>query len=92
MCVFWFLFCTWWVFRSKWYQNPNFRGSYSFRGLEAEKRGISPLDLARPLVNSEGKEVVLFAGEATHPYYYSTVHGAIETGFREADRILNTIK
>lgn len=48
--------------------------------------------MAQPLVNKEGKEIVLFAGEATHPYYYSTVHGAIESGFREADRIISTIK
>ena len=30
----------------------------------------------------------MFGGEATHDHYYSTVHGAIETGWREADRIL----
>lgn len=30
-----------------------------------------------------------FAGEATHPDYFSTVHGAIESGWREADRILS---
>lgn len=30
----------------------------------------------------------MFAGEATHDYFYSTVHGAVETGWREADRIL----
>lgn len=34
----------------------------------------------------------MFAGEATHDHYYSTVHGAIESGWREADRILNTLK
>lgn len=31
--------------------------------------------------------IVHFAGEATHDHYYSTVHGAIETGWREAKRI-----
>ena len=31
---------------------------------------------------------VLFAGEATHDTHFSTVHGAIETGRREAERIL----
>ncbi|KAL9922425.1 uncharacterized protein ACN427_002983 [Glossina fuscipes fuscipes] len=34
------------------------------------------------------KPVVQFAGEATSCHYYSTVHGAVESGFREADRIL----
>lgn len=37
-------------------------------------------------------QVVLFAGEATHPHHYSTVHGALETGRREAHNILNYIK
>lgn len=30
-----------------------------------------------------------FAGEATHSHYFSSVHGAIETGWREADRIID---
>uniref|UniRef100_A0A1A9VI93 Amine oxidase domain-containing protein n=1 Tax=Glossina austeni TaxID=7395 RepID=A0A1A9VI93_GLOAU len=34
------------------------------------------------------KPVVQFAGEATSSHYFSTVHGAVESGFREADRIL----
>lgn len=33
-------------------------------------------------------QLILFAGEATHDHYYSTVHGAVESGFREADRLL----
>lgn len=44
--------------------------------------------LAEPVV-VDSQQVLLFAGEATSPNHYSTVHGAIETGFREADRIIN---
>ena len=35
---------------------------------------------------------LLFAGEATHSQYFSTVHGAIESGTREAERIIKKIK
>ena len=35
---------------------------------------------------------LLFAGEATHPQHFSTVHGAIETGWREAERITEKMK
>lgn len=32
--------------------------------------------------------MLCFCGEATHEHYYSTVHGAWESGEREADRLL----
>lgn len=79
------------VARSKWFSNPNFRGSYSFRSMETEQMNVKARDLAEPLQNSKQKKVVHFAGEATHEYFFSTVHGAIETGWREADRILEDL-
>ncbi|EEZ98941.1 spermine oxidase [Tribolium castaneum] len=80
------------ILRSKWRNNPHFNGCYSYRCLEAEKKNVTWEDLASPVANSSSKQVLLFAGEATHPIYYSTVHGAIETGYREADRIVNLYK
>lgn len=52
-----------------------------------ERREASAEDLAKPLTVN-GNPVVLFAGEATHKSHFSTVNGAIETGHREADRII----
>ncbi|KAJ1521197.1 hypothetical protein ONE63_002887 [Megalurothrips usitatus] len=76
------------ILRSNWYSNENFKGSYSYRDLNSEQLEASASQLAAPVVNSRGEEELLFAGEATHEHYFSTVHGAIETGWREADRIL----
>ncbi|RZC32388.1 Amino oxidase domain containing protein, partial [Asbolus verrucosus] len=68
------------------------RGAYTYPCLNAEKRKVSHENLTTPVINSASKPVLLFAGEGTHSKFYSTVHGAIETGFREADRILNIYK
>lgn len=74
--------------RTQWYSNPNFRGSYSFRSVTTDLINTSAEHLALPLCNAIGVPVVQFAGEATHDHYFSTVHGAIETGWREADRLV----
>jgi spermine oxidase len=74
---------------SRWNSNPHFRGSYSFRSVTTDFLKTSARDLSIPLHDSLGKPVVCFAGEATHDHYYSTVHGALESGRREADRLAN---
>ncbi|XP_055597988.1 spermine oxidase-like isoform X2 [Uranotaenia lowii] len=74
--------------RSQWYSNPNFRGSYSFRSMTTDLLNTSAEHLALPLTNACGIPIVQFAGEATHSHFYSTVHGAIESGWREADRLI----
>lgn len=45
-----------------------------------------------PINDSNGKPVIQFGGEATNPIHYGSVHGAIETGWREADRLINLYK
>lgn len=75
------------IVRSTWYSNPHFRGSYSYRSVNSDGLNVYAADLAKPLKNHFGKEVLLFAGEATHSSFYSSVHGAIESGWREADRL-----
>ncbi|XP_055916915.1 spermine oxidase isoform X2 [Eupeodes corollae] len=72
---------------SAWFINENFRGSYSFRSVLTEKLDAWASDLACPLKDSNQIPVVLFAGEASSDHYYSTVHGAVEAGWREAQRL-----
>ena len=61
-----------------WGSCPRFRGSYSY--LTPATPPATPSVLATPL----GR--LLMAGEATHDNYFGTVHGALETGWREAER------
>lgn len=77
------------MLRSNWYSNKNFRGSYSFRSITSDLLKTSSNHLAMPLFDALGKPVLLFAGEATSEHYYSTVHGALDAGYREANRIYN---
>ncbi|KAB7507135.1 Spermine oxidase [Armadillidium nasatum] len=78
---------VWWD-RTRWFSNPYIKGSYSFRSVLSEELDVTAEDLAYPLCNDQDIPVVCFGGEATHEKYYSTVHGAVETGWREADRII----
>ncbi|KAI5729180.1 hypothetical protein M8J77_026487 [Diaphorina citri] len=78
------------VFHSSWGTNKHFRGSYSIYTLTTDKMNASRHDLEAPLSNGQGKQVLLFAGEASNEHQYGTVNGAVETGWREADRILKS--
>ncbi|KAK5638326.1 hypothetical protein RI129_012621 [Pyrocoelia pectoralis] len=81
------------IIRENWYSNSHFHGAYSFQTVASQKRGCSQANiLAQPLLTVDGKPTLLLAGEATHPKYYSTVHGAIQTGFREAERLIDFYK
>uniref|UniRef100_A0A182JEU0 Amine oxidase domain-containing protein n=1 Tax=Anopheles atroparvus TaxID=41427 RepID=A0A182JEU0_ANOAO len=80
------------VLRSNWSSDRHFRGSYSSRSMTTEQLNTGAKFLATPLINDAGKPVVLFAGEATNEKKFSTVHGAIESGQREADRLVELYK
>ena len=67
--------------RSNWQSDPFANGSYSF-----DQVGQLPDDrqtLAQPI-----NQQLFFAGEATHPHFYATVHGAYETGVRAAREVI----
>ncbi|KAM3912604.1 peroxisomal N(1)-acetyl-spermine/spermidine oxidase-like [Leptodactylus fuscus] len=78
------------ILRSQWHSQPYTGGSYSYVAVGSS--GIDVNNLAEPLPTD--KEAlkpmqVLFAGEATERNYYSTTHGALMTGWREAQRLID---
>jgi spermine oxidase len=77
------------VIRTSWGHSKYTRGSYSFIAVGATQEDILNLKhpVTKTLKDNTKKPVVLFAGEATHPSFYSTTHGALLTGNREAARI-----
>uniref|UniRef100_A0A182M2C0 Amine oxidase domain-containing protein n=1 Tax=Anopheles culicifacies TaxID=139723 RepID=A0A182M2C0_9DIPT len=77
------------LLRSKWSSDRLFRGSYSSRSITTENLNTGARALGTPVRNAANEPVLLFAGEATNPIHYSTVHGAIDSGFREANRLIN---
>lgn len=67
--------------RTRWFNDPYSKGSYSYFSLENEL-GDRKL-LAQPIDNK-----ILFAGEATAEFGFAQVPGAYITGVREAERIM----
>ncbi|KAH1170235.1 spermine oxidase [Mauremys mutica] len=78
------------ILRSSWGSNPNFRGSYSY--TQVGSSGADVEKLAKPLPYTESSKTVpmqvMFSGEATHRKYYSTTHGALLSGQREAAHLI----
>ncbi|RVE40948.1 hypothetical protein evm_014402, partial [Chilo suppressalis] len=78
--------------RSQWASDPLVRGAYSYRSVSTEMNGGSATDLSEPLYHDGSFPVVCFAGEATSHHRHNSVHGAVEAGFREADRLIESFK
>ncbi|XP_018044767.1 PREDICTED: spermine oxidase [Atta colombica] len=80
------------ILRSKWCMDQYFAGAYSYMAIDSTVG--HQCDLANPLPDSREaiSPILLFAGEATVPGHYSTVHGARLSGIREAERIIQLTK
>ncbi|XP_024944210.1 peroxisomal N(1)-acetyl-spermine/spermidine oxidase-like [Cephus cinctus] len=80
------------LLRSKWCMDQHFAGSYSYMAMDSTVG--HQCDLASPLPGTcePIAPILLFAGEATIPGHYSTVHGARLSGIREAERIIQMTK
>ncbi|KAE9529588.1 hypothetical protein AGLY_011684 [Aphis glycines] len=72
---------------TRWKANEFSLGSYTAIGV-----GSSQLDIehiARPMyVNNNKIPIITFAGEHTHPNFYSTVHGAYLSGRAAAEMLI----
>ncbi|KAL7383755.1 hypothetical protein ABVT39_016943 [Epinephelus coioides] len=78
------------ILRSQWFHDPWTCGSYIYPAVGCVVQDLENMMEPLPMKGSQSQPLqVLFAGEATHPYYYSTVHGALLTGWREADRLIS---
>lgn len=73
--------------RSKWLTNENFLGAYSYPSLKCESN--STQCLGQPILNEQGKPVVLFGGEATSKDFQGYVHGAMQSGRRVAQEVID---
>ncbi|OWA51516.1 putative Spermine oxidase [Hypsibius exemplaris] len=82
------------LLRGQWHSNPNFRGTHSYISENFFENGFKLADLAEPewtydsLISGTKVSALLFAGEATHDTYFSHVTGAVDSGIREASRII----
>ncbi|XP_055344739.1 peroxisomal N(1)-acetyl-spermine/spermidine oxidase-like [Paramacrobiotus metropolitanus] len=85
------------IIRSSWSCDKNFNGTYSYLSQAARKAEVSAEDLGQPAwkyekqFNERNVQVpgLLFAGEATHTKYFSMAHGALMSGWREAQRLID---
>lgn len=76
------------IYRSRWQSNPLTLGSYSFMSMDMQNNGVTPASLKKPISDANGTPRILFAGEATSSYKSSFAHGAIETGYKTAEKVL----
>ncbi|XP_071419417.1 peroxisomal N(1)-acetyl-spermine/spermidine oxidase isoform X3 [Pithys albifrons albifrons] len=76
------------VLRSRWHSAPYTRGSYSYVAVGSSGDDIDVLAQPLPEDPQDPRPLqLLFAGEATHRTFYSTTHGALLSGWREAERL-----
>lgn len=70
---------------TRWQEDPLAMGSYSYIPVGASPRDMD--EYAKPV---DG--VLFFAGEATIGNGYQTTHGALLSGYREADNVLQSLQ
>ncbi|XP_054257125.1 spermine oxidase-like [Macrosteles quadrilineatus] len=79
------------ILRTNWASYPYTLGSYSFPTPDSDRLNVTRSHLSEPVLHHD-KPVLMFAGEATHPHYWGTVHGGLATGVREANNLLKYLQ
>jgi len=74
------------LIRTNWNSNPYVLGSYSY--INGHSNSTDNIKYLSEPIYIKSVPRILFAGEATHADYYTTVHGAYLSGQREAARLL----
>jgi monoamine oxidase len=78
---------------SRWHSNEHIKGAYSFTCNKTDDINDWEKILSRPIIFespfNHDRNVILFAGEACHEQYFSTIHGAFLSGVDQAKNILN---
>lgn len=75
---------------SRWNTNKFVGGAYSFTSKNTDHIEDWEKVLSQPIIS--GENLVLFAGEAAHEQYFSTIHGAFLSGIQQAKTILKFSK
>lgn len=65
---------------------------FIYYSLKSNALEVTAEILAEPIVNEMQKPIIQFAGEATNDKHYACKHGAIQTGWREAGRLIKQYK
>lgn len=76
-------------FCSRWSSNSLVRGAYSYTAKTTDRLTNWETTISAPIKFKSNN--LLFAGEACHASYFSTVHGAFHSGMEQAENILKSI-
>ncbi|XP_070509988.1 spermine oxidase-like [Chironomus tepperi] len=77
------------MIKTSWLTSKNFLGSYSYFSMKTAEYNVTSNDLAETLFTPTKKPQIKFAGEHTDPAYSSNAHGAVNSGFRAAQEIID---
>jgi len=77
------------IVQTTWGSDEFKLGAYSHMRLGSSGKDLEML--AQPIFSDPGsdKPILLFAGEGTHPFYFSTTHGAFLSGKKAASYLLD---